>query len=344
LNHITPFFHRSPLASANSPLQDSHGRKINYLRLSVTDRCDFRCTYCMSEQIQFLPRGEILALEECLLIAKAFVGLGVDKIRLSGGEPLVRKNFPWLVAQLRKLDGLRELTMTTNGSQLAQYAAPLVCAGLDRINISVDSLNPDTFTRITRGGDLRRVLAGVDAAITAFGAARVKLNIVMQRGVNHAELPALLAYALSLGADISFIEQMPLGKTLPRHADTFYGSDEARGHLGQQYELIPSVESTGGPARYWRIAGHGSRIGFISPHTHNFCAACNRMRVSARGELFPCLGKENMTDLLHAVRARDEVALSELIVQAVAAKPQAHEFDLSEQQPTIVRFMSHTGG
>jgi cyclic pyranopterin phosphate synthase len=344
LNHFIPFRQLSPPSGTDIPLQDGFGRKITYLRLSVTDRCDLRCTYCMTEKMQFLPRSEILSLEECLFIARVSVGLGVDKIRLTGGEPLVRKNFVWLVGRIRELEGLRELTMTSNGSQLAQYAAPLAEAGLDRVNISVDSLDPEVFRRITRGGDLRQVLAGVDAAIAAFGAARVKLNVVMQRGINHAELPSLLAAALLRGVDISFIEQMPLGKAMQRHADSFYGSDEALSLLGQQHELIPSVESTGGPARYWRIAGHGSRIGFISPHTQNFCAACNRMRVSARGELFPCLGFENMADLLPAVRARDEAALRDLIRQAVAAKAQAHEFDLSEQQPRIVRFMSYTGG
>lgn len=325
-------------------LQDGFGRKISYLRLSVTDRCDFRCTYCMAEKMQFVPREDILSLEECLLIARTFVGLGVDKIRLTGGEPLVRKDFPWLAARIRELNGLRELALTSNGSQLPQFAAPLAQAGVDRINISLDSLNPETFQRLTRGGDLSQVLAGVDAAIAAFGSGRIKLNAVLLRGINEQELPALLEFALARKVDISFIEQMPMGETGHPHADSFYSSLEALAQLRQHHELIPSVETSGGPARYWRIPGQESRIGFISPHTQNFCADCNRMRVTARGELFPCLGNEGMVDLLPAVRAADEPALRDLILQAVAAKPQVHEFDIAQTEPGIVRFMSRTGG
>lgn len=328
----------------NSPLQDSFGRRINYLRLSVTDRCDFRCTYCMAETMTFLPREEILTLEECLFIAETFVNMGVDKIRLTGGEPLVRKDFCWLAARIRKLDGLRELALTSNGSQLAQLATHLAEAGVDRINISLDSLDPDVFKRITRGGDLHRVLAGIDAAIAALGSARIKLNTVMLRGINHRELAAMLEFALGREVDISFIEQMSMGETGHSHEASFYGSADTLAQFKQHYEMIPSVESSGGPARYWRIPGHGSRIGFISPHTQNFCAACNRMRVTARGELFPCLGNEGMVDLLPAVRAGDEAGLRELILQAVASKPQAHEFDLSRSAPRLVRFMSRTGG
>jgi len=330
--------------SPNNLLQDSFGRKINYLRLSVTDRCDFRCTYCMAEKMDFLPRAEILSLEECLLIARTFVGLGVDKIRLTGGEPLVRKDFPWLAARIRELDGLRELALTSNGSQLGQFATHLAQAGVDRINISLDSIEPEVFQRITRGGDLHQVLAGIDAAIGAFGSARVKLNAVMLRGINHHELTAMLEFALGRKVDISFIEQMPMGETGHRHEDSFYGSAEALAQFKLHYELIPSVENSGGPARYWRIPAHESRIGFISPHTQNFCAACNRIRVTARGELFPCLGNEGMVDLLPAVRAGDEAGLRGLILQAVAAKPQAHEFDLAQPKPRLVRFMSRTGG
>jgi cyclic pyranopterin phosphate synthase len=328
----------------NNSLQDSFGRKINYLRLSVTDRCDFRCTYCMAEKMHFLPREEILSLEECLLIAKTFVGLGVDKIRLTGGEPLVRKDFSWLATRIRELDGLRELVLTSNGSQLAQLAVPLAEAGVDRINISLDSLDSEVFQRITRRGNLHQVLDGIAAAIAAFGSARIKLNAVMLRDINHDELPAMLAFALARKVDISFIEQMHMGETEHHHADSFYGSADALAQLGQHHELIPSVETSGGPARYWRIPGHESRIGFISPHTHNFCASCNRIRISARGELFPCLGNEGMVDLLPAVRAGDEAALRDMILQAVIAKPQAHEFNLSQPEPSIVRFMSRTGG
>jgi len=328
----------------NEILQDSFGRKINYLRLSVTDRCDFRCTYCMAEKMAFVPREDILSLEECLFIAKSFVALGVDKIRLTGGEPLVRKDFPWLAARIRQLDGLRELVLTSNGSQLAQFATPLQQSGVDRINISLDSLDSEVFQHITRGANLNQVLAGIVAAISAFGSSQIKLNTVLLRDINQQELPAMLDFALAKKIDISLIEQMPMGETGHAHADSFYSSADALAQLQQRYELIPSLENSGGPARYWRIPGQPTRIGFISPHTQNFCADCNRMRVSARGELFPCLGNEGMVDLLPAVRAGDEAALRELILQAVNAKPQAHEFDLAHPEANIVRFMSRTGG
>lgn len=325
-------------------LQDPSGRKITYLRLSVTDRCDFRCVYCMAEKMQFVPRSEILSLEECLLIARAFVGLGVDKIRLTGGEPLVRKNLTWLAARLRELPGLRELVLTTNGTQLAQLAVPLAQAGVDRINISLDSLNPETFHRISRSGHLSPVLDGIDAAIGAFGGRRIKLNAVLLRGINHHELPALLEFALARNTDISFIEQMPIGETGHHHADSYYSSADALAALQRHHELIPSAETTGGPARYWRVAGHETRVGFISPHSQNFCTGCNRMRVTARGELYPCLGNEGMVDLLPAARAGDAEELERLVHQAAGDKPAGHEFDLSRPQASVVRFMSRTGG
>lgn len=328
----------------SAPLQDGFGRKITYLRLSLTDRCDFRCTYCMAEKMQFMPRSEILSLEESLLLAETFVGLGVDKIRLTGGEPLVRKDMPWLAARLRKLPGLRELAITTNGSQLAQFAAPLAQAGVDRINVSLDSLDPEIFRRITRTGSLPQVLAGIDAAVAVLGARRVKLNTVLQRGINQHGLFDMVRFALAHNVDISFIEQMPLGETGHQVADSFCNNQELLGELKRQLELIPSVESTGGPAHYWRIAGRDTRIGFISPHTQNFCADCNRMRITARGELYPCLGNAGMVDLLPAVRAGNVAELRECILQAVAAKPQAHQFDLSQTQPAVMRFMSQTGG
>jgi cyclic pyranopterin phosphate synthase len=325
-------------------IQDSFGRKINYLRLSVTDRCDFRCTYCMSEKMQFLPRSEILSLEECLQVAKIFVGLGVKKIRLTGGEPLTRKELPWLAAKIRELEGLRELTLTTNGTQLIHFAKPLVEAGIDRVNISIDSLKADTFRRITRTGNLHQVLSGIDAAIDAWGCRRIKLNTVVIRDINHLEIFDLVQFAVSRGIDISFIEQMPLGETGFHHADSYFSNTELLALLSTRLDLIASLENTGGPARYWQVAGHESRIGFISPHSHNFCADCNRMRVSARGELFPCLGNEGMVDLLPAARAGDDEMLRKLIAQAAVLKPEAHTFDISKSEPQIVRFMSHTGG
>ena len=325
-------------------LQDGFGRKITYLRLSLTDRCDFRCTYCMAEKMQFLPRNEILSLEESQLIARTFVELGVDKIRLTGGEPLVRKGMPWLAARLRELPGLRELVLTSNGSQLAQFAVPLAEAGVDRINISLDSLDADTFQRITRVGNLSRVLAGIDAAIAAFGARRIKLNTVLQNGRNRHELFDLVDFALARNLDISLIEQMPLGETGSDVAALFCSNRELQAELGTRFGLIPSVESTGGPAHYWRIPGRDTRVGFISPHTRNFCASCNRMRVTARGELYPCLGNEGRVDLLPAVRSGDVARLRELILQAVATKPEAHNFDPHQAQPAVMRFMSQTGG
>jgi len=325
-------------------IQDPFGRNITYLRLSVTDRCDFRCTYCMAEKMDFVPRSEILTLEECLLIAGTFVSLGVDKIRLSGGEPLVRKDLAWLAAGIRELRGLRELALTTNGSQLANLAAPLAQAGVNRVNISLDSVNPATFARITRTGNLQQVLDGLDAAIAQWGSRNIKLNAVLLRGINHHEVHDLVDFALAREVDISFIEQMPLGSVSYRRADSYYGNDEALAEIRLRHEMIPSAETSGGPARYWRIPGHAPRIGFISPHSHNFCGDCNRMRVTARGELFPCLGNEGTVDLLPAVRAGDEAGLRALILQAAAAKPQAHHFDPAQAQPAILRFMSHTGG
>ena len=330
-------------------LQDTFGRKINYLRLSVTDRCDFRCTYCMSEKMEFLSRSEILSLEECLRVAQTFVAFGINKIRLTGGEPLVRKNLPWLAARIGEIPGLHELVLTTNGSQLSQFAQPLAQAGVHRINISLDSLHADTFQRITRTGDLRKVLSGVDAAIDAFGAKNIKLNTVMLRDTNHLEFPALVQFALDRKINLSFIEQMPLGESGHNYTHSFYSSQDALAQLKQHYELIPNLEklgidNTGGPARYWQINGHATRIGFISPHSQNFCSSCNRMRVTARGELFPCLGNEGMVDLLPALRSHNDAALHQLILQATAEKPLAHEFDIQHHKPRIIRFMSRTGG
>jgi cyclic pyranopterin phosphate synthase len=326
------------------PLQDTFGRKITYLRLSVTDRCDFRCSYCMAERMEFVPRDEILSLEECLLVARAFVSLGVSKIRLTGGEPLVRKDIDWLAGRLSDLEGLRELVLTTNGSQLPAQAAALARAGVGRVNISLDSLVPETFRRITRTGELGKVLAGIDAGIAAWGPRNIKLNVVPMRGINDHELPVLAQFALDRGIDVSFIEQMPLGDTVTAHEDSCVSNEEVLARLKAAFDLLPSAETSGGPARYWRLPGHESRIGLISPHSRNFCADCNRMRVTARGELFPCLGNANMVDLLPAARAGDEARLRELILEAVAVKPEAHTFDMSGQGSSIVRFMSRTGG
>ena len=270
-------------------LVDKYGRQVTYLRLSITDRCDFRCTYCMAEEMVFLPRDAVMSLEESLRVASAFVGLGVSKLRITGGEPLVRKNVMWLIEKLGVLPGLENLVLTTNGSQLDRFAKPLKSAGVKRINISLDTLKPERFTAITRIGELDKVIRGIEAAREA-GFRRTKLNAVMMRGINDDEFVDLVRFAIERELDISFIEEMPLGEIHGR-SNTYISSEETRSLLAAHFELQPSDESSGGPAKYWRTPGSESRIGFISPHSHNFCDTCNRVRVTAKGELYPCLGQ-----------------------------------------------------
>ncbi|HCP05279.1 MAG TPA: GTP 3',8-cyclase MoaA, partial [Pseudomonas sp.] len=271
-----------------SILQDGLGRKIEYLRISVTDRCDFRCVYCMAEDMTFLPRQQILSLEEIERLARLFVAQGVRKIRLTGGEPLVRRGVVDLCARISALPGLRELVMTTNGSQLTRLARPLAEAGVKRLNISLDSLNHERFRSITRTGDLQQVLDGIEAARDA-GFERVKLNTVVLKGRNHDEVQALAAYALERGLDITFIEEMPLGEVGRERGEAYCSSDEVRSLLAERYRLIDSAENSGGPARYLRVDGYpDSRIGFISPHSHNFCDTCNRVRLTTEGRLLLC--------------------------------------------------------
>jgi cyclic pyranopterin phosphate synthase len=326
-------------------LVDSFQRRVTYLRLSVTDRCDLRCVYCMNEDMQFLPRQAVLSLEELARIARVFVSLGVKKIRLTGGEPLVRQNLSWLVRELAALPGLQELAMTSNGMRLAAVAAELRDAGLSRLNVSVDSLRPERFRAITRVGELDRVLAGLTAARAA-GFSRIKLNSVILRGRNDDEVGDLVAFAAEQGCDISFIEEMPLG-VISEHdrAGAFVPSDEILSRLQQRFSLVPSTESTGGPSRYHRLAGSDTRVGFISPHSHNFCASCNRVRITVEGRLLLCLGNEHSLDLRHLMREErlDDDALRAAIVQAMNLKPERHHFDLQEA-PQIVRFMNMTGG
>jgi cyclic pyranopterin phosphate synthase len=328
-----------------SPLVDKFGRTVNYIRLSVTDRCDFRCTYCMAEEMTFLPRAQVLSLEECLRLARVFVGLGVTKIRITGGEPLVRKNVLWLFQQLGRLPGLKELVLTTNGSQLERFARPLVEAGVRRVNVSLDSLDPDKFRRITRVGDLGKVLRGI-AAAKAAGFAGIKLNTVMIRGVNEDEFCDLVQFAVDQELDIAFIEEMPLGDVGHARIDTYYSSDDALALLGSRFELVASTETTGGPARYWRIPGTRTKVGFISPHSHNFCAACNRVRVTCTGELFPCLGQNDSANLLPLLRAYpdDDQPVRQAIIDAMGIKPRGHDFNLFQAKPKVIRFMSVTGG
>jgi GTP 3',8-cyclase len=326
-------------------LIDRFGRHITYVRLSVTDRCDLRCVYCMAEQMQFLPRSQVLTLEEIARLGQCFSELGVTKLRITGGEPLVRRNILWLFEHLGGLPGLRELTLTTNGTQLPHYAAALKAAGVTRINISLDTLRPERFRAITRLGELGKTLAGIDAALQA-GLERIKLNSVILKHRNHDEVADLVDFAIERGLDISFIEEMPLG-IIGDHdrAAAYYSSEEIRRDLAQRFELIPTTETTGGPSRYFRLANHPTRIGFISPHSHNFCGDCNRVRVTAEGLLLLCLGQEFSTDLRRALRANpgDDAAVKQAIVAAMSIKPRGHDFAL-DAQPVIFRHMNATGG
>ncbi len=326
-------------------LIDRFGRKVDYIRLSITDRCDFRCTYCMGEDMVFLPREEILSLEECERIVRAFVDLGVSKVRITGGEPLVRKDAIELFRAVGNLPGLRELVLTTNGSQLAQWARELRAAGVARINISLDSLDAEIFRRITRVGDLNKVLAGIAAARDS-GFDSIKLNSVLMRGINDHETVALVAFAIDHQLDIAFIEEMPLGAVDHARDATFVSNTETLQTLQQRYALVSSAETTGGPARYWRIPGTRTKIGFISPHSHNFCESCNRVRITCKGEMYLCLGQDDKVDLMPLLRQHphDDTPLKSAIIEAMQIKPKGHDFDLQRAQPAVVRFMSMTGG
>lgn len=326
-------------------LTDRFGRHINYLRISVTDRCDLRCVYCMSEDMQFVPRAQLLTLEEVSRIGRIFTELGVHKIRITGGEPLTRRNVIEVFRQLGKLDGLKDLTLTTNGTQLDRFASDLRDAGVKRINISLDTLQQERFSRITRTGRLQRTLAGIDAALAA-GFEKIKINSVILRNRNHDEIIGLVEFAHSRGIDISFIEEMPLG-IIGDHdrAEAYISSDEILEILKQRHELVPTTECTGGPSRYYRRTDNNARIGFISPHSHNFCDDCNRVRLTAEGRLLLCLGQEHSVDLRRVVRANptDDAPLRQAIIDAMTIKPRGHNFDLTSQ-PVILRHMNSTGG
>lgn len=335
-----------PPQGARGGLEDKWGRRISYIRLSVTDRCDFRCQYCMPMKMTFLPKREILSLEECLRVAQVFVGLGVKKIRITGGEPLVRSNVTWLAEHVAKISGVREVAITTNGSQLPRLAGALVAAGVRRVNISLDTLDAQCFRRLTRTGNLDTVLAGIQAALAAGFPGGVKLNTVMMKGINDNELPVLARYAVDNGMDISFIEEMPLGDVGHWRGDTYYGADSALQQLQQHFELIASDYSSGGPARYWRVGGTERKIGFITPHSHNFCESCNRVRISAIGMLYPCLGQNDAVDLKRVLRDdfTDDESLRRLIISAMEIKPKGHDFDVYADGAKVMRFMSATGG
>jgi cyclic pyranopterin phosphate synthase len=299
----------------------------------------------MSETMTFLPRARILTLEELALIGQAFSELGVHKIRITGGEPLVRKNILWLFQRLGQLTGLKELVLTSNGSQLEKLALPLREAGVKRLNISLDSLKPERFRRITRVGELAKVLRGLRAAQSA-GFERLKLNVVILKHRNDDEVVDLARFAMDNGLDISYIEEMPLG-AIGEHdrAEAYYSSDQIREDLAKHFTLLPTAETTGGPSRYYRIPGFTTRIGFISPHSHNFCSTCNRVRVTAEGRLLLCLGQEHSVDLRHVMRVYpgDMGRLKQTLSNAMTIKPKSHDFNLNAQ-PIILRHMNATGG
>ncbi|MCR8922233.1 GTP 3',8-cyclase MoaA [Dasania sp. GY-MA-18] len=325
-------------------LVDKFGRHVDYVRISVTDRCDFRCVYCMAEDMTFVPRQQVLSLEELALVADAFTELGVKRIRLTGGEPLVRKNILSLIEHIGGIASLDELTLTTNGSQLQKYAGELKAKGVKRINISLDSLDPQRFKQLTRTGDLQQVLKGIDSAIAA-GFERIKINAVILKGRNEHEVLDLVNFACDKGIDIAFIEEMPLGLIDEHNRQlSFYSSDEIQQQLSQQHTLSPIDEHTGGPSRYYALANSHTRVGFISPHSHNFCHLCNRVRVTAEGRLLLCLGNEHSVDLRAIIRnGGDKAALKQTIIAAMDLKPERHHFELDDS-PQILRFMNMTGG
>lgn len=330
---------------SNNKLIDKFGRQVTYVRISVTDRCDFRCVYCMSEDMEFLPREQVLTLEEITRLSQAFVEMGVTKIRITGGEPLVRKGVVDMLAKIARLEGLEELVITTNGSQLVKLAEPLKQAGVKRINISLDSLDAEKFKKVTRVGDLNVVLDGIQAAKKA-GFENIKLNAVILKNRNHDEVTKLVQYAMDEGLDISFIEEMPLG-AIDSHSreEAYYSSDEIKRDLEQQFELLSSTKKTGGPARYYSVNGYNNLVGFISPHSHNFCDTCNRVRVTASGLLLLCLGQEHSMDLKRVLRANpiDLNKVKQALIDSMDIKPKGHDFDITEQ-PVIFRHMSVTGG
>ncbi len=327
---------------------DPFGRSIDYLRVSVTDRCDFRCAYCMSEDMTFLPKAEVLSLEEMERLCRTFIGLGARKMRITGGEPLVRRNVMWLFKQLgRQLDigHLDELTLTTNGSQLSRYAAELYACGVRRINVSLDTLNADKFLAITRWGKFDRVMAGIDAAQAA-GLA-VKINTVAVRGFNEDELDRMLAWCGERDLDMTLIEAMPMGDIGLNRADQHLALSDVRQDLAQRWTLLPSDHQTGGPANYVTVAETGRRLGFITPLSHNFCESCNRVRLTCTGTLYMCLGQDDAADLRVPLRASaDDEVLVQAIHAAIARKPKGHDFiiDRNITAPAVARHMSVTGG
>jgi cyclic pyranopterin phosphate synthase len=325
-------------------LKDRHGRTISYLRISVTDRCDLRCRYCMAEQMSFLPKAALLSLDEIAIIAERFIARGITKIRLTGGEPLVRRDVGDLVRRLGQHvgTGLNELTMTTNGNRLADYAPALVDAGMRRVNVSLDSRDPELFRHITRHGDVARVIDGIFAARDA-GLA-VKINMVALKGWNEREIAPMLAWCRDEGLDLTLIETMPLGMVDEDRTDRFVPLTAVMDELKAQFPLVRDPHDSGGPARYWRIADTGTRLGLISPLTANFCDTCNRVRLTTEGILYTCLGHDDQVDLKAILRADGVVGLDAALDAALLSKPARHDFDIAAAAPAVARHMSVTGG
>jgi GTP 3',8-cyclase len=334
--------------SPSPAMIDPFGRRISYLRVSVTDRCDFRCVYCMAEDMTFLPKADLLTLEELDRLCSVFITKGVRKLRLTGGEPLVRRNVMSLIRSLSrhlKSGALNELTLTTNGSQLARFAGELAECGVRRLNVSLDTLEAAKFRDITRWGDLDKVLAGIDAAQAA--GLHIKINAVALKGVNDEEISALIDWAHGRGMDLTLIEVMPMGEIGVGRIDQYLPLSMVRANLERRYTLSDLPDNTGGPARYVRVAETGGRIGFITPMTHNFCEACNRVRITCTGTIHTCLGQEDATDLRRPLRASaDDALVSEAIDRAIGTKPKGHDFiiDRRHNRPSVSRHMSVTGG
>ena len=334
--------------AAPGPLIDPFGREITYLRVSVTDRCDLRCLYCMPAQMKFLPRADLLSLEELTRLVETFIGMGVKKIRLTGGEPLVRKGVGALIRELgekTKTGALEELTLTTNGTLLAGYASALKAAGVNRINVSLDTLDPALFEKLTRRPLLKNVLTGIDAALDE-GLA-VKINIVALKNMNEREIPSMIAWAHARGMDVSLIEIMPMGEVGANRFDQHVPLSSIRGRLERQWTLNPLAFRTGGPSRYVKVEQTGGRLGFITPLTQNFCAGCNRVRLTCTGRLYMCLGQNDAADFRRLIRdGADDGALRAAIREAIAHKPKGHDFAVRRScaAPAVNRQMSVTGG
>ncbi|MEN2785371.1 GTP 3',8-cyclase MoaA [Sphingomonas qilianensis] len=328
----------------DSPLIDGHGRTISYLRISVTDRCDLRCRYCMAEHMTFLPKAAVLSLDEMAIIAERFIARGIRKIRLTGGEPLVRRDVEQLVRRLGSHVGsdLDELTMTTNGNHLVEHAAALVDAGMRRINVSLDTRDPELFRYITRHGDVARVIGGIYAARDA--GLRVKINMVALKGQNDGEIASMLAWCRDEGLDLTLIETMPLGAIDEDRTDRFLPLTAVMDELKADFPLVRDMHDSGGPARYWRVDGSSTRLGLISPLTANFCSTCNRVRLTTEGILYTCLGHDDQVDLKAILRAEGVAGLDAALDSAMGTKPARHDFDIAAAAPAVSRHMSVTGG